>query len=121
MIPWHTKAVDAAYWQYVKQNIQQIYDNVFCFAANESCKIESKLKSVVLLRMGEANIKRLIYIFNANKIQALLGQKMILGKAILIEFLIPSIKEVRFYGISGTGLRNNLPARNDLDEIINAI
>lgn len=122
MIPWHTKTVNADYWRYVKQNIKQIYENILCFAAEESRNItNNKLKSVVLLRMGEAKIRCLINDLNANRIQARFSQKMIFGDAILIEFSIPSIQGVRFYGISGRRLRNNLPLRNDLDAIINAI
>ena len=126
LIPWHTKGVDSAYWDYVNQNASIIFDSVIRFAANESLRItNNKLKSVVLLKMNETNILRLLRLFRkqASVEYSIKKPKKTTasGNACYLEFAFDALPNNRFVALWGKQTRNNLPNPKDLDEILTAI
>lgn len=115
LIPWHTKAVNASYWNYFDQNIVEIYEHVLKFAACASHEINNcVLKRKVLIRCGKGAISKLIGELNFNGIATHPLTKIVsLGKSTcFFKFNIEGIKNVEFVALWGpTG--NDMPA--DLD------
>lgn len=126
LIPWHTKGIDNDYWDYVNQNASIIFDSVIRFAANESSRIPNlKLNSVVLLKMNEASIFKLLNLFQQ---QASIGYNLVKpttktasGNACYLEFAFDALPNSRFVALWGKQTRNNLPNPKDLDEILKAV
>lgn len=111
LIPWHTDKVDQRnYVPYLEYNIKAVYEHSICFAANESKRIDGKLKNVVLLRMSGVFTKNLL-----DK----LGKKKLVTYTIIcegnvnhgyyLEFSLDKWPGVRFISIWGKYTRNNFP------------
>ena len=125
LIPWHMKGVNKSFWDYVSQNASVVFENVICFAANESSRIANeKLKDKVLLKINEDGILRLLDVFQTVDI----GSEIVLhkrptlsGKAFFLKFRFDSLPNNCFIALWGTRARNNLPQPIDLDEILQFI
>lgn len=120
LVLWHTKGVSNALYAYIENNIIPIYEHSICFAANESRRIaNTKLNSVVILKMSESATKLLLCYLNKIGISSSIVKPTIMsGRGKSIEFAINSLSGVRFVSIWGTSSRNNFPSHPDLDNII---
>lgn len=124
LIPWHTPGSDANNWNYMKTNIQQVFDNSICFAANESRRIANrKLNSTVILRLCENSTRVLLKELARIGISSTAGKTFTSasGKGKMFEFSFSSIQDVRFFSIWGPRSRNNFPTQADLDDLMKLI
>lgn len=124
LIPWHTHEVNSDYYTYLSPNIQAVYDNSICFAANEANRIANKiLQSVVIVRMNDYNTKNLLYELCRIGIKSTIKRPTTAtksGKAKYMEFQLTTLPKTRFICIWGR-YRNDFPSNEDMDEIFSSI
>lgn len=122
LLPWHTSNVDKAYMLYISDNIKEVYDNVICFAANESRRIKnSKLKNVVIMRMNDQKAKLVFeeikkatgYSWHSERSYTTTS-----GQGKCEEFTISSLSDIRFICIWGPTSRNDFPPKKDMNDIM---
>ena len=124
LIPWHTDKVGSGFRQYVDNNVQAIYDNSICFAAEESRRIANeKLKSKVILRMNDkTTIDFLTKLKNVGQNYSCQATRTSLfGNGKYMIFTIASLPDITFISIWGPNSRNDFPPKQDMDDIISKI
>lgn len=124
LIPWHTHNVDSLYWEYLKNNAQNIYNNVLSFAAAESSRIDNDiLKSIVLLRMsGDSVIKLLDALSNVDIYSTRHNiEHTKSDETHLIRFEFEQEPNVRFISFWGNHIRNGMPSPKEMDELLTMI
>lgn len=127
LIPWHTESADKrhGYQQYVSQNLQQIFENCFIFAANESKRIvNNKLRSTVIIRKNFSSVvNEYLAPFQNHRITGyrIITSTTSIGSGKYSVFELTKIKGVRFVCIWGPHSRNNFPPQKDLNSILDSI
>ena len=123
LIPWHSEnAVHKDYTDYLKENIQKIYEHSICFAAHEAERIENeKLKNVVLLKMSGNFTKFLLDLLKDAKCceYSIIEEKR-LHNAAFLTFTLCTFPNTCFVSIWGRNSRNNFPISH-MQEILNNI
>jgi hypothetical protein len=122
LIPWHTQNI-ANINNYIAGNLIPIFENILCFAAERSRKIENKklFKKVILRISGERTLKLLKLIkeadisdFQSHDIIRTQNQK---GSFMQFRFTRENIKDISFVSIWGINSRNDFPPPNAMIDI----
>ena len=125
LIPWHTRNTKGIE-EYIQNNLQMIYENIFLFAANESRRINNaRLQSKVVVRMSGNNTMKLIKQLLSNGICTYhiinIIQYTPLGRGGYFKFAIDEIPNVQFISIWNKGGHNSFPPNQDMDWIFENI
>ena len=124
LVPWHTQSVNNDYINYLKQNIQAVYDNSICFAAEEARRIKNEiLHGVVICRMNGGNTQLLLDELNRIGIKSSLTSPCTTasGNGKYVKFQISTLPDNKFVSIWGPKSRNDFPSNADMDEIFENI
>lgn len=129
LIPWHTEHATGSlgYWSYVKNNIEDVYNHSFMFAAEEAERIEGPLKKTVIMRFSESAANRIFKLFNQRLLVSPPSSTQMSGlsnpnvHATVFKFHNePNLSGHRFVAIwrsKGFGL-NNFPDQESMKDII---
>ena len=126
LLPWHTQGTTTTYWNYLFQNIKQVYEHCILFAAEESSRIQNPcLRNVVILRINGDKTKKILCEMN-NKlgVEICIEDEKDINDGMFLKFKITdninhAINNVTFVSIWGSNCWNNYPY--NLKEIISAI
>ena len=124
LVPWHTQSANNDYINYLKQNIQAVYENSICFAANEARRIGNhKLHGVVICRLSGGNTQLLLDELNRIGIKSSIAGPYTTasGNGKYVKFQISTLPDIKFVSIWGSNSRNDFPSNADMNKIFKNI
>ncbi len=128
LIPWHTEHAtpELGYWNYVSDNLKDIFEHSILFAYEESKRAIGPLNSKVILRFSGNSAEKLFKLFQKEKLISCYSKSVIPmsnPNTHVLRFIINPYQDCEFIAVwrsKGHGL-NNFPSSSEMNELFSII